>query len=423
MRRGSSAKIIAIFVLVACAEGSRGEDPVMDRLWYPCGIALDPAGDTLWVVSTNFDMRYRNGTVIPIELGEIEKGFVGAEPDTPGGPPVVRLSEHRPSGAVAIGSFGGDIAIGAENGVGVAGYVTVRDGDALQWFTIGRDAQGPIPSCGVGEGVVSCDADHTTSLAWIDKTGKEEAILARDPFGLALSKDPSPVESLLYVSSLLDGTFAVLTLDDEWRPSLASVLRLSRGLYSIVEGPRSGNSRVVYISNRMTYVIHVVEVRKENASVTITTRESILMDNVSSSGDYFRGLALSPDMRRLFAAYRSPSSVVVFDIDQTYKPVLRGMVPLAGAPSAIAVDPRSRPGAEVVYAVDFGSDAVYVVDIGTMSVMERITVGDGPYGIAIGRLKSGVMRAFVTLFEEHGVSIIDMEPESPTFHKEIVRIK
>jgi YVTN family beta-propeller protein len=427
----TTSLLLVLLAAAACAGEGRGQAPVLDRFRYPTGAALDPAGDTLWVVSTNFDVMYRYGTVLPVSLAAAETLIATATSPGPGKPPQVALTDASilPLGGAGVGSFAGDVAIAAADvggrRVGVAGFVAVREGDAVQDFSIARQDDRPVPSCGEGQGVTVCGEDNTTWLGWVDPAGKEDTILSRDPFGLALSRDTDPEQALLYVGSLLDGTLDALTLDADWKPALAAHVQLAPGLHSIVEGPRVGDKRVVYASNRSTYVIHVVEVtRAADGKVNLVAGDAVVTNPSTATGDYFRGLALSKDMRRLFAAYRSPASLAVFDVDEAGSPSLRGLVPLAGGPSSVAVDPDSPAGAETVYAVDFAGDAVYVVDTGAMSVVHRIDVGDGPYRIVLGRAPvTGAARAWLPLFEEHAVSVVDLQPGSVTFRKEIARIK
>ena len=149
-----------------------------------------------------------------------------------------------------------------------------------------------------------------------------------------------------------------------------------------------------------------------------------MLPQVSSTGDYFRGMALSKGKRLLYAASRSPASLVVFDVLEDGTLSLRGAVPLHGSPAEVAIAPGATPGDEIVYVADYHDDGLYAVDPRAMAVVARIQVGEGPYGVAVQDDPAiGPRRAYVALFEENGLSVVDLDPASSTYHTEIARLK
>ena len=74
-------------------------------------------------------------------------------------------------------------------------------------------------------------------------------------------------------------------------------------------------------------------------------------------------------------------------------------------------------GQEIVYVTDYEGDSVYAVDPVIPQVLDRISVGQGPYGIAIA-----ADRAFVADFEEQKVSVVALGLADPDRHKEIKRL-
>ena len=415
--------------LASCAGADRGSavDPTVFH--YPTGITLDPGGDWLYVVSTNFDDQYHGGTVLPISLAAFDQLLPTALSGAPGEPPRVPLTDPKilPPSAIEIHSFGGDVAIQAGiDGKGAEGFVAARGGDVVEFFGITRKAGKPILDCGAGDGVVQCGSDHQIGLTWNDPLGLADPLPGRDPFALTLGLGlgngaaDSPETRVAYAGSILDGTVALLKLDAEFQPTLVNVVSLLPGIHSIVEGPLVAGRRVVYVSNRLSNVIHVVELARDGSSnLVLAGRDALSVPEVSSSGDYFRGIALSRDQRRLYAACRSPTSLAVFDVDATGAATLRGLVPLHGAPSMVAVGDEG--GSERVFVTDFAGAGVYVVDPAGMDVTDRIAVGPGPYGIVLAEQPP---RAFITLFEDNSLSVVDLgDSGSATFHTEIARIK
>jgi len=324
---------LAVLALWGCTDSGRDVPPDLRRFHYPTGVAADPAGDFVYVVSTNFDSRYSGGTVLPVD---------------------VRGNAVVSDGGVEVGSFGGDVAVAS-----------------------------------------------------------------RDPFAVALGVD-GPGLRPLYVGSLLDGTLLVFQRDDAGTPSFAAGIGLRPGVHTLVEWPLPGGDRLVFASNRMFNEIHVVHVSLDLAGkVDLKVLDSVLVSNIDASGDYFRGLARSVDGPVMYAAFRSPPSLAVFDVEPAGRPVLRGLVPLHGAPSSVAVYvPAGKAGQEMVYVTNFSDDTVYCVDPRSMAVVDRVVVGDGPYGIAIAGT-----RAYVTDFEEHALSVLELDQASPDWNREIARLK
>ncbi len=381
--------------LAACASQRRGEAVDPTRLDWPIGVALDPSGDLLYVVSSNFDAGRTGSTVIPIRLDTLQP---------------------LPASAVEVGSFAGEIAVAAgPDGRGAMGYVAVRDGDEVEFFAVERSGEVPALRCGDGKPVPRCDPEHRVSPV---RPG--ESLEARDPFALGLGESSDSRSRWLYVGSILDGTFAVLPLDAHLVPQHGTAVVLSPGLHSVVDGPVVAGRRRVYVSNRLSNAIHVVDVSEDHEGVHARVMDSLAVGQVSSSGDYFRGLAMSADRRTLYAAFRSPASLVVLDVAQDGQVGLRGLVPLHGGPAGVAV--LRSPRGDRIYVTDFSGDSVYCVDPVALEVLDRIPVDAGPYGIAISGEGTGPHRAFVTAFEDHRVVVLDVDESSPTWHQVVARV-
>jgi hypothetical protein len=100
MRRPVTAALSAL-LLAACSEQVSNSPPPLDAFYFPTGLALtpSPAGETLLVGSSNFDLRYSpasGGTVIAVD----PVASLGA----PGGTLTGR-------GAVRVGSYAGPVVV------------------------------------------------------------------------------------------------------------------------------------------------------------------------------------------------------------------------------------------------------------------------------------------------------------------------
>lgn len=393
---------LALLAVLSCTSDRRGDTPDPGRFHWPMGLAVDPGGDYVYVVSTNFDAAQTGSVVVPVSL---------------------ETHEVLGDSAVEVGSFAGEIAIAGKDGVGVAGYVAIREDDLLEHFTIDRSSGVPVLRCGEepeeGE-LARCDTVHA-----LEPIGQPEDLvgLHTDPFALALGSDPVDGSRWLYSGSIADGTFAVMALGKDLAPNPGHAVRLDVGLHSVVEGAVVDDRRRVYVSNRFVNALHVVEVWSENGIPNIRVLDTLQVAQVAATGDYFRGIALSNDGRTLYGAFRSPSGLVVVDLDDSGKATLRGIVPLGQSPAGVAVTAATEPGMERVYVTDYMGDAVYCVDPFSMSVTDRIFVDSGPYSIAIlphPTLKT--QRAYVVSFEDGKLDVIDLDPASDTWHQVIARI-
>lgn len=409
-RRPASTRLLQLVCLLAagCAGSPRGESPDLDRFHWPVHVAASQDGHTVFVVSSNFDAAYRGGTVIPVDVTKVSGKTT----------PVPLADCAVPGGGAVIGSFGGVLKL-LRLASTTVGYVAIREGDLLQWFTVEDGPDGQRVSCSA-DGRQWCDSEHETRLEWKEPGGR--TLTVQDPYAVEVGMGlGSP---LVYVGGIKNGGLMALTVGDDGRPTVAAGVVLQSGIHSIVEGPAVEGRRIVYASNRFRNAIHVVTVQQAGA-LTLDVHDPVVISQVSSTGDYWRGMAISPDGRRLYAALRSPPSLAVFDIaPATGSLSLRGLVPLSGGPAEVAVVPGSTAGDDTVYVTDFTQDSLYTVDVLTLSVRGRIVVGDGPYGIAVTEADQGVgRRAFVALFEEAALSVVDLDPASKTYHTEIAKIK
>lgn len=406
--------VLGIATLVSssgCDNITRAPRPDPAKFTYPSTVVADPSGDWVYVVSTNFDGSNSGGTIVPIEVST--KKVVSA-------------------GAVEVGSFAGEMALLTDaDGVSTKAYIAIRDDDELIHLDLVRTDEGIAFACSESEnkGLAICDDSRRLEVTSLMKDSvpedlQEDTPDAGDPYAIAIGAplpsqdDDSAQINPLYLGSLLDGAFLIFTLDSDGTPVFRKGATLAPGIHSIIERQVTPRNRVLIVSNRIQAVIHIVNVTfNSDDTVDVVVDEPVRWDQVSSTGDYFRGMTLSLDGTALYCAFNSPSSLAILDFGQDGRPVPRALVPLYGKVGYVATY-APEPGRELVYVTEFTSDALYAVDPVSMFLVDRIPIGGGPYGLAI----AGDM-AWVANFEEGSVSVVDLDPTSANWHQEIERLK
>lgn len=390
--------LVTVFLLAGCASSERGASPDMNRFSFPLALAKDPTESYVFVVSSNFDQGWRGGTVVPIKVPENEK---------------------IPEAGLEIRSFASQMVV-FQSASGEKGFVTVRDGNVIQFFDIVRDEQGLRLDCGGSgnEGAKRCGSGDERQF---ESDAGGQLSVQRDLYGLRLgSVENAPV---LYVASIHDGTLGVFDVSEaDGSLGKSSSALLAGGLHSIVEGDEIDKKRVLFVTNRQNNIVHIVDVWNEGSEKKVVERGRISVPQTTTSGDYFRGAQISSDRKVLYAAFRSPASLVVFEVMEDGWLGLRGLVPVGVAPSEVAV--ARVGGRDLVYVSDYTSNSIYCIDPYDLQVKDRIHVGAGPYGmVLVGGEDKGFFRLYVALFEDNEVDVIDVLPSSPTWHKVVARIR
>lgn len=406
--------------LGACAVDEEGDAHPVDLLDFPVGVTTDPSQRLVWVTSGNFDLAWRGGAVLAIDV-----------------------ATHRfiPELAFEVGSFPGPFRVLERDGRAVAGYILSRADDALFHVTLtGEPGENAIPtvSCPGGRrgsaagSILRCDPDLAIS-ARTAREGNDRADLrvGGDPVGALVRRGRAPSEpDLLLTGAMIDGNAATFALDDDGAPTLVGNLDLLDGLYAFAEDPATGR---VYTTSKSTNALQVLQVVRPDpeADVNIANPWLRLVGQVtvpeSLAADRARGIATSSDGTRLYASYRSPNSLVVVDIsadasgDAADRVIAK--IPLGRAPGELVVT-EGPTGTDYVYVACFSSDRIDVVDPARGVVVDSIRTARGPFGLTlVDNPELGVRRLYVANFHADSVGVIELDPASPFYHTEVAEIR
>lgn len=76
--RPSLALAAAVFAVPACFPAGEGTEPPLDRFYYPTGLEISSDHEFLYVVNSDFDLRYTGGAVQSVDLSRV-RAFVPRE--------------------------------------------------------------------------------------------------------------------------------------------------------------------------------------------------------------------------------------------------------------------------------------------------------------------------------------------------------
>ena len=455
---------VAILTL-SCTE-SPGIPHPTDRLHFPGALAADPNGDYLYVVSSNFDLRYRGGAVTAIDLN------------------THRLIEQ---GVIGIGDFGGQLVLyepppdGDDSTPRLVGYLPSRSEGRLYWFEVnGGQADAPLRlGCNEegpteGGGIQECDNSHRVGrverkrLPFDDQNLDEDAraSLAGRPVSMSVGLDAvgtmiypgvGDLEDHLIITNPRTGRVSAFHIqggmpmspstpgapahDDDFddsvlsRPGQPVFLEnrvVSGGAYDLALSPSDG---LVYTTNRFAGLVVPLELNAhpDPAGLPRTWTEIAIGDPfaIPSSGtasDHGRSMLFSLSGNLAYLSYRNPSGVVVIDtsLDSTGKRrnKVLGSIGVGAGPARLAAAKSGQDGRELLYVVCFGAEQIWVVDPVLLTVVDIIDLPGGPFDLAIvDNPERGRFRAYVSMFELEAVAVIDLDRESPFYHQVIAYIR
>ena len=420
--------LMTMCLLAACADPTAGDPHPSNALDYPVAVTADPSGRYVWVSSGNFDLSWRGGAVLAVDVAT--HTFVGDREATDEGLP----------GVAQIGGFPGPVHLLQRDGEAVSAYVLSRAEDSLYHLTITDEDGAPRLGCegaSVQEnGVIACPSSGAFHTGTYPKDGAAvEGDLGSDPFGAIIHHaGDGEDQDLLLTGGMLDGTLTMFGLGSDGTPRLLDQLTINGGLFAFVESPTTGHIITAHKSLNIFNVLRIVPTPPDEADPTLYDTPTLevlatLVIPTSAVQDHVRGMAVSADGSRLYAAYRSPSSLLVVDIgagpEASADERVLAKIPVSGSPgSVVAVPASATHPAELVYVSAYSGDRVDVVDPNLGVVVDTIPTRHGPFGMAhVRNAELGIDRLYVALFHDQSVAVIELDPSSPYHHTVIAEIR
>lgn len=390
--------------------GSLGCEPVgpephpAGSIRYPSALVVDPSGDFAYVANTNFDSRYAGGTIATVDL---QKGQVVS------------------GASVGTYSYASDFAARTNDAGRIDRlYLTTREGSALSWVEVGS-GETPTLRCSDGVAVGSTTFHECEGRFLFGGAGADRDVGA-DPFGVELLRRG---DSMHLLTSAFGGELNLFRVDDDGAPEHIALAYGSSGTYGLAVHPVR---EVAFTSSKFTNSLQEVLAYDDGTpDASLLVREAAIVSSPVTGREFGRSLAFAPSGDLAFLAYRGPpAGLVALDTralpDGTSRNAVIGVAGLPESPTGIGV---VETGGRLLVTVSlFSRDEVAIVDGQSLSLLALVEVGDGPFDVAITKAGSrsndpDAPVAVVTLFNEGAVSVIDVDPKSPSFATELRRIR
>ena len=409
----STASCVLAVALSGCFLDTAGVDPVAGGLNFPTSIVMAPPRATgeapafVYVLNSNFDLRYNGGTVLALDLARVEAAIDACA----GGPCVLDdLGAFvPPGGEVVTGSFPGGAALSTD---GTRLYAPFRSDGSLTFIDIHPDA-----------GALSCRAGGATGGRCDDfhRRGDESIASQRgesmpgDPSRLLLRPLPNPDEGDLLV--VLDRSGQASLFFDRAGAGANEAPKL----VDVVDGLPASAVGLTYDEGTGTAWVSSANTsptaRLAKLGVAIDARASAERSYLFRAGDVrLSGLDDGLDVRdlvfdgdKLYVLSRRPQAVVIIDLARAAEssvelPIERVVGVDFGASRLVVT---TLGGRRYLLVTCYDGRTLFAIDAETGAVEDVVRGFSGPFEIAVDEVRE---RAFVTDFRSSVVRIVDLAP-------------
>ena len=384
---------------LGCGLSQEGIGPPNNQIFFPGAIRVDPINPRwLYVVNSNSDLRYNDGTLVAVDLAlaEQDRTTDGAwgncpsanyiyESTSPASPPrapglisgyccwdtldrnILNCDERNYiKSAVRIGSFGS--AIDVQPVSPVAGqsrlFMGVRGNASITWADVTRPTDSmsdtpPVFSCSRGSGFAECDTDHRVVDEPNPNSANPAPVLPDEPYALAIDAPPptdtfTQKQPLLFVGHLRGGFLSAIDLTQT--PTLLG------SFGSIFPGDVNGSLGVTSLTVTASGVNtgHVLATSRflprAGAFIPISDGDSDINPPpgpvfLANAGDAFvsqlagaevRGIQIIPGINRTYLLQRTPPALVGFDTLGGQN-VAADVMEMCQGPTFLHMSPPYRP--------------------------------------------------------------------------------
>lgn len=406
--------IFVFFSITACGVEESGISPPKNAFYNPLGLSAHPNGRFLFVSNAVFDRNYNRSYISVVDTFEnkiIED--LTTEVDLFAGELKLNLSCDQ----VAQG----------ECQKRVIGLVTSRDQNTITSFEVqsNADHSALTINCGQGTDGQRCGSQFIQHSGLLERSSEA-------PYGLSFDGEYA------YLSHINTGAVSAWRVSEQ-APYLDFACQLQvPGANLITQHP---NRQSVVLSDRFGRSVFQAErIPQSNGNCQLRLLSQSTISNSSLNNEH-QGIAFNADGSQLYVVSSNEGSLKVFSTalredGSLFKqqianiPVGQGanIVRVAGQASKSIDDESSlntldQLGQGLVYVTSLKDGTITVIDPQSLTVLSRIEVGRQPHDIAFVLDQQDQLRAYVTLFQEHKVAVIDLQPDSASRFTKIGEIK
>lgn len=423
--------IAASGVLLSCNLDNLGDPPPRGDIYLPAGLLLsastaDEAPRFMYVVNSNFDLRYNAGSLQAFDLSKVDEavqkcadqGKLGAstcEIDPTEGT-ILADEVFVPSLATYVAASSDHKRI----------YVTTRTETYVAVVDVDELSDRPL-GCGDTDRV--CDKEHTT---WKDPIGADRQLeLPREAVGIAAGQardlipdsDPSLEGQFLLVAHR--GGQVSAFLDTGGELLLQDVLQLG-GRFPIKEPTAivfDPLTRLAYVTiyarelptlsdKKILARLGVASSGSEDFPSALYDAGVVSLEGVSLGRDT-RGLTMNPlQQGEALVVSRSPNSVLWVDLAATQnesgqptEAVVKHTASVGRGPSRVITGTLGDRTVAIVSCFD--ARQIFILDAATSEVLSVVHNFSGPFELG---LDSARKRLYVADFRSSVVRILDLAP-------------
>lgn len=392
------------------------EDQPAGVFYFPTGITVHPGQRYAYVVSSNFDLGYKTGTVKVLDLQELEAEILADAAGTGcGGRP---CADTHFSGAIVesatrrVGSFGGTAALDPTSS---KLFVSLRQDGQVALMDVGEEGRAldcagdtaDTPDREPGSFTGDC---HKSRLY---KTGHD------DPFVLAWGSNPvAPGSGCMYAAHLKEGQVTCMNVDEPAGEDAAVSFTadFSRGLSpSGVNDFTFDAAGRIFVANRFILDGANVVAAADPLSMLGAPGQAWWFDVAYIvGGAEQKSLVLTKDGGTMYLLTRLPDALVKMaaGTDSYGTPMLETIdyTPAGIWPERLFMLESAVPARRLLYVTCSDNDYIHVFDGVTLEQVAQLRDGlDGPYWMAFYDLGTGP-RALVANFENSTVTVITIDP-------------
>lgn len=419
--RGSAPLRLALLVALSCGCNleNAGDEPPPDLLYFPNALALSVQKDGsapryLFIANSNYDLRYKSGTVQAISLDELERAIDACATDPCTIPPAEVIEDE-----VFIGSYSTALEMAPD---GETLFVATRTDDSLGFIQVDADANGDdVLSCGNpgrtcnslatrgpdpvdGEPLdwpidpVAIVAAPLSQLTGQSAPGLGVLVAHRAGAVSLFLADGTDVE-LTAVLSNLPNPLTEIAFDPVTRLAYATVARSGIARVGVALA-RDGESGTVYDAGAVDL---------EATSSVPSTRDLVFVPPVP--------MAPEPSLAAPFALIvaQNPDALLQVDMDIAIDPAARERAygvrvkraTVVGEGASRVATGTLQDGRPIAVVACFDSREIYVIDLTTMLPRSVVPNLSGPFDIALDQDRALV---YVTDFRSSVIRVLDLAP-------------